>query len=174
MSKEKKAKVIEGLEEVFAKSNAGILTDYRGLATTEVSNLRRKLRTADAEYKVVKNTLAKIAVKKAGKEYLADALNGPMAIAFGYGSEIELAKALTGYIRTSKSEVSIKGGFLGERLLSASEVEKLATLPGKEVLISQVMAGMQSPIVSFMSVLSAPLKGIMCVLQGRIKQLEET
>jgi large subunit ribosomal protein L10 len=172
MPKEKKAKVIDSLQELFSKSRIGILTDYRGLPTAEMNNLRRKLKEAGVEYKVVKNTLAHIAAQKAGIGEAAESFSGPLAIAFGYGGESELAKVLMDYIRSSKSTISIKGGFLRERLLTAKEVETLASLPSKEVLISKVMAGMQSPIYSLVSVLSAPMREVMGVLQARIRQLE--
>jgi len=79
---------------------------------------------------------------------------------------------LTEYIRTTKSILGIKGGFLEDRVLTAKEVETLARLPSREVLIAQVMAAMQSPIYGLVNVLAGPLRGMMGVLQARIKQLE--
>jgi large subunit ribosomal protein L10 len=172
MATEKKVQIVESLQEVFSKCNVGILTDYRGLKTAEINDLRRKLREAGIEYRVVKNTLAQFAAKKAGMEELAGSFEGPVAIAFGYGEIPEPAKVLTEYIRTSKSTMNIKGGFLSNRLLTSRDVETLATLPTREVLISQVMAGIQSPIVALVNVLAAPVRGIMGVLQARIQQLE--
>ncbi len=172
MAKEKKAQIIDGLEEIFSKCQVGILTDYRGLTMAELSALRRKLREAGVSYKVVKNTLAQIAAKKAGLKQVPDAIEGPVAIAFGYDDLSAPARVLSEYIRGSKSNLSIKGGFLSDRLLTPAEVETLAKLPSREVLISQVMAGIQSPIVALMSMLAAPMRGIMGVLQARIQQLE--
>jgi large subunit ribosomal protein L10 len=161
------------LQEVFSKCSVGVLTDYRGLSTAEINNLRRKLRESGIEYKVVKNSLAQFAAKRAGKEELADSFEGPIAIAFGYGEIPDPARVLAEYIRASKSALSIKGGFLSNRILSPQEVETLSTLPAREVLISQVMAGIQSPIVNLVSVLASPIRGIMGVLQARIQQMEE-
>ncbi len=172
MSREKKAQIIDSLQEIFSKCSTGILTDYRGLSTAEMSDLRRKLRASGIDYKVVKNTLAQFAARRAGIDELAGSLEGPVAIAFGYGEITEPARVLADYIRTSKSTLSIKGGFLGDRLLTSGDVETLATLPAREVLISRVMAGMQSPIVALVSVLASPIRGIMGVLQARIQQLE--
>ena len=84
MSREKKAQIIGRLEEAFAKSSITILTDYRGLTTAEMTDLRRKLQASGSEYKVVKNTLARLAAARAGKDDLVSALDGPLAIAFGY------------------------------------------------------------------------------------------
>jgi large subunit ribosomal protein L10 len=172
MLREKKAKIVDGLQEIFSKCSTGVLTDYRGLSTAEINDLRRKLRASGIEYKVVKNTLAQLAARRAGMDELAASFKGPVAIAFGYGEITELARVLAEYIRSSKSTLSINGGFLGDRLLTSSDVETLATLPTREVLISQVIAGIQSPIVALVSVLAGPIRGFMGVLQARIQQME--
>jgi large subunit ribosomal protein L10 len=105
-------------------------------------------------------------------EELADSFTGPVAVAFGYGETPEAAKTLTDYIRTTKSILSIKGGFFAGRVLSPREVESLARLPSREVLLGQVLAGMQSPIYGLVNVLAGPIRGVMGVLQARMKQLE--
>ena len=172
MATEKKVQIVEKLQETFSRCNIGILTDYRGLTTAELTGLRRKLRESGIEYKVVKNSLAQFAARSVGMNEVAGSFEGPVAIAFGYGEITESAKMLADFIRTSKSTLSIKGGFFGDRLLTARDVETLATLPTREVLISQVMAGIQSPVVALVSVLAAPIRGVMGVLQARIQQLE--
>ena len=101
MSREKKAQTIDRLQDTFSKCSIGILTDYRGLSTPEITVLRRKLRESSVEYKVVKNTLARFAGERAGKDDLVSFFEGPVAIAFGYGDITEPAKILTDYIRTS-------------------------------------------------------------------------
>ena len=174
MPTKKKIEMVEGLQEVFTKCSVGILTDYRGLSTAELTSLRRKLRDAGIEYRVVKNSLAQFAAKQAGMEELASSFEGPVAVALGYDEIPAAAKALDDYIRTTKSILSIKGGFMEDRVLSASEVETLANLPSREVLISQVMAGIQSPITGLVNVLAGPIRGLMGVLQARIQQLEGT
>jgi large subunit ribosomal protein L10 len=97
---------------------------------------------------------------------------GPVAIAFGYGGITESAKVLADYIRASKASLSIKGGFLADRVLTSDDVETLATLPSREILLARVLAGMQSPIVALVGSLVAPMRGVIGVLQARIKQLE--
>ena len=172
MSREKKAQIINSLQGTFSKCSIGILTDYRGLSTPEITVLRRKLGESSVEYKVVKNTLARFAVERAGKGDLASFFEGPIAIAFGYGDIIEPAKILTDYISTSKASLSIKGGFLGDRLLALEDVVTLSILPSREILLAQVLNGMQSPITTLVSCFTTPIRGIMGVLQARIKQLE--
>jgi len=172
MPREKKVKIVEGLQESLSKCSIGIMTDYRGITTAELNALRKKLREAKVEYKVVKNTLALIAAKNAGLTHTSESFKGPMAVALGYGEINEAAKVLTEHIRTAKSNLKIQGGFLPDKVLTAREVETLAKLPPKAVLISQVLAGMQSPMYGIVNVLAAPMRGFMQVLQGRIQQME--
>lgn len=172
MAREKKTQIIEELQEQLLKCSVGILTDYRGLSTAEITDLRRQLREAGVGYRVVKNSLARFAAERAGRSDLAGLFDGPVAIAFGHGDISEPAKVLANYIRASKSSLSIKSGFLSDRLLTSEDLKTLATLPSREVLLAKVLSGMQSPIVSFITLLTSPMRGFMGVLQARIKQLE--
>lgn len=173
MSREKKAQVIDSLEEAFTKSNIAILTDYRGLTTAELTDLRRKLQASGNEYKVIKNTLARLAAARAGKEDLVSTLDGPLAIVFGYDDVAVPAKVLVNYIREAKSSLSIKGGIFGDRLLTEEEVITLSTLPSREVLLAKLLGQLQSPVLALMGCLTSPLRGLVGVLQARINQLEE-
>jgi large subunit ribosomal protein L10 len=172
MPTEKKKQQIDGLEQIFAKSNSGIMTNYRGLKTSDVVGLRRKLRDADVEYHVVKNNLARIAAGKAGKDQIGKIFEGPMAIAFIKGDISKSAKIMTDHIAASKLAITITGGFLGNKLLTPAEVATIATLPSREVLLAKVMGGVQGPLYALMNQVNAPLRGLVTVLQGRIKQLE--
>jgi len=172
MSREKKAQIIDRLHQVFSKCSIGILTDYRGLSVPEMTDLRSRLREAGIEYKVVKNTLARFAAERVGKEELARLFEGPVAIAVGYGDISEPARALADYIHTAKTGLSIKGGFLGDRLLTSEEVMTLSTLPSREVLLARVMGGMQSPIVALLGCLTTPIRGFIGVLQAKIQKME--
>jgi len=172
MSKEKKTLIIDSLQEVFSKCSIGILTDYRGLSAPEMTDLRHRLRESGIGYRVVKNTLARFAAERAGKDELVSSFDGPVAIAFGYGNITEPARALADYIRTSKASLSIRGGFLGDTMLTSEEVMTLATLPSREILLARMLAGMQSPVLALVSYLTTPLTGFLGVLQARIKQLE--
>ena len=172
MPTQKKVDIVDSLQELFTGCNIGILTDYRGLTTTELNDLRRKLGEADIKYRVVKNSLTQIALRNAGQEELADMVSGPIAVAFGYGEIPQTARALTEYISAYKSTLAIKGGFFSDTILSAKDVNALAFLPSREVLIAQVLAGMQSPITGLVNVLAGPIRNVMGVLQARITQLE--
>jgi large subunit ribosomal protein L10 len=172
MPTEKKKVIIDSLQKNFAEANSGILTDYRGLKTPDVVALRRKFREIGVEYHVVKNTLAKKAAEQAGKDQITSIFEGPMAIAFVKDDISKSAKVLTDHIATTKMTMAIKGGFLGNKLLSPKEVSTIATLPSREVLIGRVLGGVQGPLYALLNQVNAPLRGLMVVLQGRIKQLE--
>ncbi len=172
MSREKKTQIINGLQEAFSKCSISIFTDYRGLVTSDMTTLRRKLQESESEYKVVKNTLARFAAERAGLDNMADYLQGPIAIAFGYGDIAAPAKVLASYIRNAQTSLSIKVGFLGNRVLTTEEVITLSTLPSREILIARVLGQMKSPISALLGCLTTPIRGIIGVLQARIKQLE--
>ena len=172
MSREKKTEIIYRFKDTFSRCSIGILTDYRGLSNSEITALRRRLGDSSVEYRVVKNTLARLAAERAGKANLAGSFVGPVAVAFGYGDVTEPAKILADYISTSKSTLTIKGGFLGDQVLTSEEVSTLARLPSREILLAKLLGGMQYPIARLANCLSAPITGVARVLQARIKQME--
>jgi large subunit ribosomal protein L10 len=171
-TKEKKGQVIDSLQEVISRCSVGVLTDYRGLTAAEMTALRRQLREAGVEYRVVKNTLARFAAERAGRNELVGFFEGPVAIAFGYDDITEPAKALAAYMQATKLEIAVKGGFLADRLLSAAEVDSLSKLPSRDVLLARVVGGIQSPISALLNRLAAPMTGLVVVLKSRIEQLE--
>ena len=172
MPREEKILIINSLKELFSKCSIGILTDYRGLSASEMTILRRRLGELGIDYKVVKNTLARFAAQRVGKDELVNLFEGPVAIAFGYGDIIEPTRALDDYIRTSKTSLTIKGGFLAHRLLTSDEVLTLSKLPSREILLGKILGGMQAPISALVTCLTTPMRGIIGVLQARIQQLE--
>ena len=172
MSREKKTQIINELQEAFSKCSISIFTDYRGLVTSDMTALRRKLQESESEYRVVKNTLARFAAERAGLDSMVDYLDGPIAIAFGYGDITSPAKVLASYIRDAQTTLSIKAGFLGHRVLTTEEVMTLSTLPPREILIARVLGQMKSPVSSLLGCLTNPIRGIIGILQARIKQLE--
>lgn len=172
MPREEKVQVVEELSQLLSGCSIGILTDYRGLTTAEMTDLRRSFRNSEIKYRVVKNTLARFAAEKAGKSDLVSYFEGPVAIAFGYGDIVSPAKVLADYIRAQKTTLTIKGGFTGDRLFTPADIESLASLPSTEILLAKIMAGMQSPIYRLVNCLLNPMRGLVGVLQARAKQLE--
>jgi large subunit ribosomal protein L10 len=172
MSREEKKRIIGELEEILSGCTAAVLTDYRGLSVGQITELRLKLREANVSYRVVKNTMARFAAEAAGKPYLTELIEGPVAIAYSNGEVSGPAQVLTDYISSTKLELTIKGGFIGDKMLTKAEVAALARLPSRDVLVAMVLAGMLSPITSLVSYLSSPMRGLAAVLSARIKQLE--
>ena len=121
---------------------------------------------------VVKNTLATLAARKVKKTSLEELLVGPTAIAFSYGEVVPTVKSILDYVKTSKTTMRIKGGLLGTRILNAAELSALATMPPKEVLVAKMLGNLQAPLYGLMYTLSANLRGLMTVLDARIKQQE--
>jgi len=172
MPTEKKSKIVSELEETMTKSNVIVLSQYRGVKASQLSNLRRKLRNSNSEIRVVKNSLARIAATNTGKEAMVNSLVGPMAITFGYGDISAPVKTII----SSQGEIeglSITGGFLGNKVYPKEAIMMLATLPSREVLIGRVLGQMNAPVSRLVGALASPMRGVLGVLQARIKQLEE-
>jgi len=172
VSREKKSQIIEELKEEISGCSIGILTDYRGLTNAQITALRRRVQQSNGAYRVVKNTLARFAAQRADRPDLAEAFDGPVAIAFGHGELSEVSKALADYARTAGTTLGVRSGFLPDRMLTLQEVMSLADLPSREVLLARVMGGMKSPIYGLVYCLASPLRGLAGVLQARIQQLE--
>ena len=172
MKKAQKAEVISELEGLLGKSKAGVVTSYQGLPTPEIVNLRHKLRDAKLELKVVKNTLLRRAAKAKGKDFLTTHFDGPLAVVLGYDDVSAPARVLMQYITSSGVSMTVGGGFLSDRWLSAAEVKTLATLPSQQELVAKVLGGLQSPITGLVQSLSSPMLGIVYALNARIQQME--
>jgi len=169
----KKVETVEELSQKLSRSAVVIATGYRGLTVSEMTELRRQLRRRGIEYQVVKNSLARLAGQKAGWPTLEQILEGPTALAFGYGEVSEPAAALNEYLRATKSALTVRGALLQNRVLSAAEVPLLAALPPRRVLVARLVGNIQGPIAALIGVLNANLAGLVGVLQARVKQMEE-
>ena len=144
MAKANKAVVIEELSEKFKDSGAIVLTEYRGLGVEQMKDLRRELGDG-VEYKVVKNTLAKIAAKQVGLDFLEEDLSGPTAVAFVTGEPVEAAKVLRDYAKANPALV-LKSGAMDGEALSEEAVRKLADLESREVLLAKAAGAMKGKI----------------------------
>ncbi len=151
---EKQAAVAE-IVESFNGSAGAVLTEYRGLTVKQLQELRRSL-GANANYAVVKNTLAKLAAKDAGITGFDDLLTGPTAIAFINGDVVEAAKGLRDFAKANPTLV-IKGGVLDGKPLDAAEVAKLADLESREVLLGKLAGAMLASLSQAVYLLNAPL-----------------
>ena len=172
MLAKRKEEAVKQIEGWLSRCNIAIITDYRRMPVAEMNQLRRRLKESGAEYHVVKNTLTHLAADRAGKEGLKAFLQGPSAIALGYGEVTEPAKILVDFARSAKVAPIIKGGLMNKRVLYPEDIKFLASLPPKEVLIPQVLQRMQAPLMGLVTVLSANLRGIITIIERRKQQLE--
>ena len=164
--------VVEELTQKFSNSKAAVLTDYRGLNVAEVTELRDKLREAGVEYKVVKNTLAFLAAKEVGYEEIEEFLSGPTAIAFSKEDPVAPAKLLTQFADEHEAW-EIKSAIVEEIIIDVEQVESLADIPSREVLLAKVAQGMKAPINGLVNCLNHPLRSLVNVLNSIKEEKEE-
>ncbi|HET9187972.1 MAG TPA: 50S ribosomal protein L10 [Acidothermaceae bacterium] len=155
MPRPDKASAVAELTENFRSSKAAVLTEYRGLTVSQLTQLRRALGET-TEYAVVKNTLSKIAVRDAGLEQLESLLEGPSAVAFVKGDPVEAAKGLRDFAKANPLLV-IKGGVLDGKLISAAELSKIADLESREVLLAKVAGAANATLAKAAALFQAPL-----------------
>lgn len=172
MPTDRKVKAVQDIQGWLDGATIIISTDYSGLPVSDITNLRRALREKDVRYKVIKNTLAYLAADGAGKPEIKEIIQGPSAIAFGYGEPSDPAKAIADFVRESRKDLQIRGGVMDGRVLTSSEVEHLATLPSKDVLLAQLLGQMQAPVSGLVNVLSGPIGGLARVLQAHIDNMQ--
>lgn len=167
------------LRDKLQLARAAVITDYRGLKVAEITELRQRLRDAGVEYRVIKNTLARLAAQHTDASSLTDHFNGPCALALSFDDEVIPAKVLMDFARTN-SKLEIKAGVLSGRLLGAEELKKVTSLPTKEELQAQLLGLMALLPARFLGVLSAVPRDFLNVLtatprnlMGLLKALEQ-
>lgn len=174
MLKSKKIELIKNIEEKFSGNNLLVFTEFKGLNMADTSALRNTLRKEGMQLKVVKNTLALQASKKAGLKELDKLLSGPTAVVLGKGDPSVQTKTLVNYLKTSKIPVTIKGGFLDGKQLNLNELIAISQLPGRDVLAAMLLRQLQAPMYSLVSVLNASIRNLLLVLKARQQGLEKT
>ena len=173
-SEKPRAEKVAVVDEVAAKlaaATAVFVTEYRGLRVGQLANLRRSLRSAGGEYKVYKNTLARLGAQKAGIADLDDLLVGPSGLTFVSGDIAAVAKALRDVAKANPLLV-LKGGAMGGKVLSARDIEALAELPSREVLLAQLAGAFQAPLVKTAGRLPALPRNFAYGLKALIDQKE--
>lgn len=171
ISREKKERIVADLVEEFSRSQALIMTDYRGLKVEAMRTLRNRLREESCGYHVVKNRLVKLAMEKVGLPFEETLFAGPTAIGFCYQDVVAPAKALVNYAKETKT-LSIRGGLMGSQVMSEGEILSLSHLPSRDELLAQTIAQLQAPLVGLVNVLSDSLRALLYVLQARAEEMD--
>jgi large subunit ribosomal protein L10 len=164
-----KTETVESLKAAIAAQRGAVVAEHRGLKVSEMTALRKKLRGVGAEIRVVKNTLIRRAAEGTPFGGLSGHFTGPTAVAFSHGDPVALAKAMKEFA-ASTPKVTLRAGFVEGRVLTAKEVETLASVPSREVLLSRLVGGLASPITRLAQALSGPPRKLVYVLESIRKQ----
>ena len=183
MPTEKKRQLVAEIAKQISRATITVATEHTGMSANDMTELRKRLREQGIEYRVIKNTLTWIATDEAGKPDAKSIVQGPTALAFGYGDPTVVAKTLEEYIRATRSSLTIRGAEMDGHILSPADVTALVNLPSKEVLLAQLIGQLQAPIANLVGVLNSPLAGLVGalnaplggltgLLQARVQQME--
>jgi large subunit ribosomal protein L10 len=173
MPRQEKVAEVERLQERLRRAAAVILTDFRGLTVGEITQLRRKLRDADAEYRVVKNSLLGKAAQAAGIEGLAAYLEGPTAVAFAASDPVAAARVIQEFIRQTR-KLAVKGSVVAGRVYGQAQTRALADLPGRQELLARVVGGVAAPLAALAGVLGGLPRALVYALDQVRRQREGT
>ena len=155
MNRETKEQQVVELREKLTNAKAVFLADFRGMNVEQATTLRDELRTAAVEYKVVKNTLLDLASRDTDKASLAPYYAGPTAVAFSYDDPVAAAKVLSKFAKTQPNTFKLKAGVLTGKAMSVADIQALADLPSREVLLAKLLGTINAPVANFVGVLAA-------------------
>ncbi|MBL0714378.1 MAG: 50S ribosomal protein L10 [Desulfosarcina sp.] len=171
MNLNQKQKIVAALREKFEAAKVVIVTDYKGLDVAQMNDLRRKLREAEVEYQVVKNTMLIRASKETAIEQLVDTFKGPSAIALAFTDPVAPAKVLTTFAKDN-DKLEIKAGVMNGKLLDLAAIGALSKLPSREELLAQVLSTMNAVPISLVSALADAPRRLVNVLNAVKDQKE--
>jgi len=165
---------VQDIKDRLERSSITVTTNYSGISVNQMVALRRAMKAGGVDFTIVKNTLLALAADEAKKPQLKDIVQGPTAIAIGYEDPASAAKAVADFVRTGGSTLAIIGAVMGDGApMTPDEVNRLASLPPRPILLAMLLGQMQAPIARLLSVMNSPLQGFGNVLQARVRQLEE-
>lgn len=164
-----KVAVVDEVKARLTAADAAVFTEYRGLTVKDLAELRRQLRPAGGEYKIYKNTLVRFAVRDLDLASLEESLTGPTAIAFIAGDPVAVAKTLRDFSRANPNLI-VKGGVLGNKVLTAADAAALADLPSREVVLAQLAGLLAQPLRQFAGLLQALPRNFAYGLQALVEK----
>ena len=173
MNKEQKAQVVSALVDQFNATKTMFVADYRGLDMPSITELRSKLRETDAQFSVVKNTLARRAAAEAGIDELAEMFTGPTAVAFVHGDAAAVAKALKEFAKQKEGILELRGGMMDGALVSADQVKEIAELPPREVILAMLLSAVNAPAQQLVGAVNAPARDLVSLLSNWIDKREQ-
>lgn len=153
MEKSTKASLVEEVQDKFKRANATFIAEYQGIKAQDMNEFRANLRKSSMDFKVIRNTLARRAVKGTPIESLMSELKGPTAIAFSYSDAAQAAKTLVQFSK-EQPKLRLKVGTLGNKVITAAEIQGLAQLPSREVLLAKMLGSMKAPMTGIAGVLA--------------------
>ncbi len=165
VKKTSKPDTVEAMRRAIASQKGAVVAAHHGLTVAEVTSLRKKLREAGADFRVVKNTLMRLAAKGTDFSKLGDVFNGPTAVGFAKGDPVALAKAMKDFAG-GNPKLKLKAGFLDGKVLTAKEIESLAETPSRPVLLSRLAGGLAAPISRLAQALSGPERKLVYALNS--------
>lgn len=172
MPTQEKIAAVDELKSRLDGVKTVMLTEYRGLTVQQLSDLRKQLRAVSAEYKIVKNRLARLAIKSSHVEGLSGHLKGPTGIIFSKADPVAVSKALHNFARTNQA-LAIKAGFVDGQVLPPAELKALADLPSRDQLRGRLVGSIEGVLAKLVGLLLAPQRELVYVLQERGKNAAE-
>lgn len=165
ISRDQKAVVLEDLRDKFQRSKGVVFAQYRGMTVNDLYEMRKALRASKVDYKVAKKTLVRIAAQEQGYEIPKEVMEGPVGVAFGFDDEIIAAQKMSEFSKKFEN-LKLMGGVMEGKVINASMVKQLASIPPREVLLAQLMGAMKGPISGFATVLNGVVAGFVRVVDG--------
>ncbi len=171
MPTQRKIDTVEQLKQRIERAAIAITTDYRGLRVQEMDQMRRRMRAANVEVKVIKNNLLRLAADQAGMPDLMQIVEGPTALVLGYEDPMTAAKAITEYAQSAPPTFAIRGAFMDGQAFSPDDLRDLVRLPPRPVILAQLAGNLQSPLAAFVGLLDSPLRELASLLQSALSKL---
>lgn len=159
LNKQDKARVIDDLKDRFSRAKAVVFADYKGMTVAEMSELRKQLKDSSVEFRVVKNTLARIASRDTDIAVADDIFRDPVGVAIGYDDPVTAVKKVLEFTKTNE-KLAVKGAVVEGKLCEENEIKEIATLPAKEILLARLAGTLQAPAGNMARALAATVSSL--------------